>query len=332
MRYMVLTTKHHEGFCLFDSKLTDYNAVKRGPGRDLVAEYVESCRAENLRVGLYYSLMDWHHPDGLRCATDEAARRRFVDYTHGQVKEIMSNYGKIDILWYDVPQPLRTPEDWESEKLNAAVRNLQPDIIINNRSRLPEDFETPEQHLTPAEGNRGWEACMTINDSWGYTPIDTNYKSAWHVVSMLRQVAAGGGNLLLNLGPAPDGGIPPAYKKTLPEVGKWLEEYGPSVYEATDPIPQEWLITGAFTRKGDVVYFHCNRWPGSELAIGGFHGKVLGTRLMNGPEVPFTQVKDRVVITCLPEKAPNKLATVIELKVKGHVNHASGPCMELVSW
>ncbi len=180
-RYMVLTTKHHEGFCLFNSELTDYNAVKRGPGRDLVAEFVEACRAEGLRVGFYYSLMDWHHPDGARCAKNEKARRRFVDYIHGQIRELLTNYGKIDIMWYDVAWPLDA-EGWESEKMNKMVLELQPDIIMNNRNKLPGDFGTPEQRIVPEKGTRMWEACMTFNESWGYTPIDTNYKSAWDIV------------------------------------------------------------------------------------------------------------------------------------------------------
>ena len=132
MRYMVMTTKHHEGFCLFDTRQTDYNAVKHGPGRDLVAEYVEAARAEGLRVGFYYSLMDWHHPDGVLCRTDEAARRRFLDFTHGAVRELCSNYGKIDILWYDVNWPL-TAEGWEAEKMNAMVRRAP----ARNRDQRP---------------------------------------------------------------------------------------------------------------------------------------------------------------------------------------------------
>ena len=316
MRYMVLTSKHHEGFCLFNTRFTDYNAVKQGPGRDLVAEFVEAARAEGLRVGLYYSLMDWHHPDGARCKHDEAARRRFVEFTHGLVRELCTHYGRLDILWYDVHWPL-TPEEWEAAKMNAMVRQLQPDIIINNRSGLPEDFGTPEQHITPEKGGRMWEACMTFNDSWGYTPIDTNYKSAWHIVSMLRQVAAGGGNLLLNIGPAPDGSVPAPCEAELLKVGDWLEKYGPTVYDATDPMEQEWSILGAFTRRGNVAYFHCNRWPGQELAIGGLVNKVLGARLYAGPEIPFTQMGDRLVLHGLPEQAPDPLATVIELQVEG---------------
>ena len=316
MRYMVMTTKHHEGFCLFNSELTDYCAPKRGPKRDLVAEYVDAARSEGMRVGFYYSMMDWHHPDGALCKHDEAARRRFVDYIHGQVRELCSNYGKIDIMWYDVSWPLNA-EEWESAKMNAMVRKLQPDIIINDRSQLPEDFGTPEQHLTPEKGGRAWEACMTFNDSWGYTPIDTNYKSAWQVVSMLRTVAAGGGNLLLNIGPTPAGEVPPVCRRELLKVGKWMDAYGPSIYEASDPMQQEWMITGAFTRKGHTTYYHVNRWPGKELAIGGLQAKVTGARLLNGRKVRFTQTTDRLVLRGLPAEAPDPLATVIELEVEG---------------
>jgi len=316
MRYMVMTTKHHEGFCLFDSKLTDYTAPKHGPKRDLVAEYVKAARAEGLRVGFYHSLMDWHHPDGARCKKDEKARRRFVAYIHGQIRELLTNYGKIDIMWYDVSWPL-TPQEWESEKMNAMVLKLQPDIIMNNRNGLPNDFGTPEGHITPEKGGRAWESCMTFNDAWGYTPIDKRWKDAWQVVSMLRQVAAGRGNLLLNIGPAPSGAVPPVCARVLRHVGAWMDKYGPTVYEATDPMQQEWLITGAFTCKGRSLYFHCNRWPGEELAIGGLVNKVVEARLYGGPKVRFSQVKDRLVLRGLPKFAPNPLSTVIELKIAG---------------
>src|ERR1700726_959571 len=146
-KYMVMTTKHHEGFCNFDTKLTNYCAPKQGPGRDLAREYVEAARAEGLRVGFYYSLMDWHHPDGARCATNEAARRRFVEYTHGLIRELLTNYGKIDVLWYDVSWPLDA-KGWESERMNKMVFDLQPDIIVNNRNKLAGDFSTPDQQIT----------------------------------------------------------------------------------------------------------------------------------------------------------------------------------------
>ena len=331
MRYMVMTTKHHEGFCLFNTRQTDYNAVQRGPGRDLVAEYVEAARAEGLKVGFYYSLMDWHHPDGVLCRTDEAARRRFVDYTHGLVEELMTQYGKIDILWYDVNWPL-SAEGWESARLNARVRELQPHIIINDRSGLAEDFGTPEQHITPESAGRMWEACMTFNDAWGYTPIDTNYKNAWTVLGMLRQVALGGGNLLLNIGPSPEGHVPAPCEKALKQVGRWLKKYGPSVYDATtawkstNPFPWTWTgqATGDFTLQGSKIYFHVNHWAGSTLTIGALENKVISARLMGGPALDFSQSAGRVILTGLPEKAPDSLVSVIELEVEGHPTHSRG--------
>src|SRR5881628_2005889 len=199
-KYMVMTTKHHEGFCNFDTKLTNYCAPKQGPGRDLVAEYVDAARTEGRRVGFYYSLMDWHHPDGARCATDEAARQRFVEYTHGLVRELMTNYGKIDILWYDVDWPLDA-KGWESEKMNGMVFKLQPDIIVNNRNGLPGDFSTPEQEIRATKAGRAWESCMTMNDSWGYQRADDNWKSAKTLVRNVVECAQGGGNYLLNIGP-----------------------------------------------------------------------------------------------------------------------------------
>lgn len=329
MRYIVLTTKHHEGFCLFDTKTTDYNAVKRGPGRDLVAEFVEAARDEGLKVGLYFTLMDWYHPDGARCAYDEAARRRFIDYVHEQIHELCTNYGQVDILWYDMPWPLDSA-GWEADKMNSMARRLQPGVLINNRSQQAGDFGTPEQQITPESGGRAWEACMTFNDSWGYTPIDRNWKSAWQVVSMLRQVAAGGGNLLLNIGPTPEGDVPEPCGSSLLEVGDWLNQCSPSIYDATDPMEQEWQITGAFTRKGSTAYFHCNRWPGSELSIGGLTNRVLDVHLMGGSPVPFEQHNGRLTIRGLPHEAPNPLATVIQIEVDGTPSQVLGAGIELV--
>jgi len=184
MRYMVMTTKHHEGFCHFDTKTTDYCSPKQGPGRDLVREYVDAARAEGMRVGFYYSLMDWHHPDGARCATDDAARKRFVEYIHTHIRELLTNYGKIDVLWYDVSWPLDAP-GWESERMNKMVFELQPDIIVNNRNKLPGDFSTPEQQITADKEGRAWESCMTLNDSWGYQRADDDWKSPRRVIQNL---------------------------------------------------------------------------------------------------------------------------------------------------
>ena len=322
MKYMVMTTKHHEGFCLWDTEQTDYNAAKRGPGRDLVREYVEACREAGLRVGFYYSLMDWHHPDGARCAKDEKARRRFLDFTQGCVRELMSNYGKIDILWYDVSWPLATPKLWESAKMNAMVRRLQPDIIINNRSQLPEDFGTPEEHIQAAEAGRAWEACMTFNGSWGYFPSapDEDWHSSRSVIGMLRQVAGGGGNLLLNIGPAPDGSVPPlAYDRLLP-VGKWLRAYGDAVYGKVDRVQgqlDEWLNHGAWTLKGNTAYYCTGRWVGSEIVIGGLKTKVRRITILGSEtEVAFEQTANQLFLRGLPPQNPDPIARYAVLKLE----------------
>ncbi len=320
MKYMVMTTKHHEGFCLWDTKMTDYNAAKCGPGRDLVAEYVEACREFGLRIGFYYSLMDWHHPDGARCAKDEKARRRFLDYTQGLVRELVTNYGKIDILWYDVAWPLSSPELWESAKMNAMVRRIQPDIIINNRSLLEEDFGTPEEHINPEQAGRAWEACMTFNGSWGWQPAPPeDWHSVRSVLGMLRQVTAEGGNLLLNIGPHPDGSVPKEAVERLTAVGKWTAKNGEALYGKVErPAGRfEWMPTGQFTLKGKTAYYWCTRWPGTELTLGGIKGKLRAASLLaDGRPVAFTQEKDRVILRGLPKNSPDKIAGVTVLKLE----------------
>ena len=321
MKYMVLTAKHHEGFCLWDSQRTDFCAAQRGPRRDLVREFVEACRAEGLKVGLYYSLMDWHHPDGHACAHDEDARRRFVDYTHDLVRELMTQYGRIDILWYDVSWPLPTAAAWESARLNAMVRAAQPHIIINDRSILPEDYTTPEEHITAGSdvGGRGWEACMTFNGSWGWqdTPPE-DWHSARKVLEMLRTCTAWNGNLLLNIGPLPDGTVPELAVERLRTVGRWLERYGEAVYGKVDPITGlEFSNNIQFTRKGRTVYGWMPRWPGRELAIGGVRGAVRRVTLLpDGRALTFRQEKDRLLLTGLPAKCPDRIAGVGMIKLE----------------
>lgn len=167
MKYMVLTTRHHEGFCLWDSKINSFNSVNYGPHRDIVKEFVDACREYGLGIGFYSTLMEWRHPDSSKCAYAGEARRRYQAYIMGLNEELMSNYGKIDILWYDVPDPMESQEGWNALEMNQRIRELQPDIIINNRSFLPEDFTTPEGNVIPAD--KDWEACMTFNGlSWGY--------------------------------------------------------------------------------------------------------------------------------------------------------------------
>jgi alpha-L-fucosidase len=329
-KYMVMTTKHHEGFCHFDSKLTDYCAPRQGPGRDLVREFVDAARAEGLRVGFYYSLMDWHHPDGARCKTDEAARQRFVAYTHGLIRELMTNYGKIDVLWYDVDWPL-TAEQWESERMNQMVFELQPEIIVNNRNGLEGDFSTPEQEISASEKGRAWETCMTMNDSWGYNRGDDSWKSAKTIVSNLANCAGGGGNYLLNIGPTPDGSVPAESVKILETVGQWLESNGKSIYGA-ERGSFSWNSNANYTRRGNVLYIHQQYWPGETpaaewlpffqpatvIAIGGLKTKVKSVRLLRTDQnIRFTQDEFSLRLTTLPSQAPDHPTTVFEVECEG---------------
>jgi alpha-L-fucosidase len=310
MRYMVMTSKHHEGFCHFDTKLTNYSAPKQGPGRDLAREFLDAARAEGLRCGFYYSLMDWHHPDGAKCATDEAARRRFVDYIHGQIRELCTNYGKLDILWYDVAWPLDA-KGWESQKMNDMVLQLQPDIIVNNRNLLPGDFGTPEQEIRAEKEGRDWEACMTMNESWGYHKADDNWKSPKTIVRNLVSCARDGGNYLLNIGPMPDGSIPEESARILNAVGAWAEKNGNSVYGAERCRVRNSLFAN-FTRKGNALYIHVHFWPGETASIGGLQTKVKSARLLaSGKPVSFKQEDFRVQFTGLPATAPDNPVTVI---------------------
>ncbi len=313
MKYMVMTTKHHEGFCQFATGTTEYCAPKQGPGRDLVREYVDAARGEGLRVGFYYSLMDWHHPDGAACATDPAARKRFVEYIHTHVRELMTNYGKIDVLWYDVAWPLDAA-GWESERMNKMVFELQPDILVNNRNRLPGDFSTPEQEITAAQEGRAWESCMTLNDSWGYQRADDDWKSPRRVLQNLIQCSRDGGNYLLNIGPMADGSIPEESLRTLSEAGQWMQRNGTAIY-ASDLCQPRASDYASFTRRGTTLFMHVYFWPGNYVAIAGLQARVLSARyLATGGKISFEQDRFRVRFTGLPQEAPDHPLTTIAIE------------------
>ncbi|MGQ9513973.1 MAG: alpha-L-fucosidase [Thermoproteota archaeon] len=316
MKYMVLTTRHHDGFSLWDSQVSDFTSVKTAAERDFVAEYVDACRRAGMRIGFYYSLLDWRWPaywDG----PDKNPKgwEEFREYVHAQVKELMTNYGKIDILWYDGAWP-HSAEAWRSAQLNEMVRSLQPDIIINNRSGMPEDFDTPEQHIQGS--NRPWETCMTIDDLWwGYHPGDPNLKSPMQLVRNLVRCVAGNGNFLLNVGPKPDGTIPIQQASRLRAVGRWLQLNGKSVYGAgSAPFGQAHL--GQVTTKGNTVYVHIMFWPGSEMCIAGIKNRVLSVNfLATGKKLPFEQQSDRLFVRGLPARAPDPIDTVVEIELDG---------------
>ncbi|MDR2101089.1 MAG: alpha-L-fucosidase [Treponema sp.] len=326
MKYMVLTTRHHEGFSLWDSRANPYNSVNYGPRRDIVREYVDACREYGLRIGFYSSLMDWHHPDGGAAAYDSTARKRFTDYIYALNEELLTNYGKIDILWYDVARPMESFEGWNSLEMNQRLRALQPDILINNRSKLDEDFGTPEERIT-AEKDRDWEACMTYNGiSWGY--VDSSQAGPYsynapQILKMLARCSTGGGNLLLNIGPAPDGSVPPEAVEPLSIVGKWLEKHGDCAYGKIDRNKGWGVGSGlcSLTRKGNMVYFWNWIWPAEgELILGGFVGKLKSARILGtGQNLSFVQEKYRIILRDLPRDGRDPIAgvTVFALEFDG---------------
>ncbi|MDR0908582.1 MAG: alpha-L-fucosidase [Spirochaetaceae bacterium] len=328
MKYMVLTTRHHEGFSLWDSKVNPYNSVNYGPHRDIVAEFVEACRAEGLKVGFYTSLMDWHHPDCGPAAYDSAARKRLTDYILALNTELLSNYGKIDILWYDGDWPLRSFDGWNAVEMNQRLRALQPDIIINNRSHLEEDYGTPEESITP-DGKRDWEACMTFNGiSWGY--VDSEQMAPYavnanQILRMLSICAKDKGNLLLNIGPKADGSVPDEAIAPLTTLGKWLAQNGEALYGKMDKFTMTterglWGVGGmlqSLSRKGSTIYAWQWLWPpNGEIIISGMVGKLLKARILgSGKELPFTQEKYRIIFPNLDMKDRDPIlgATVIAL-------------------
>ena len=308
MKYMVLVTKHHDGFCLWDTKTTPFCATRMGPGRDLVREYVDAARAAGLRVGIYFSLMDWHHPDGLLSETDPAARRRFVEFTHGQIRELMTNYGKIDILWYDVGVPLDAA-GWRSAEMNDMVFRLQPDIVVNNRNWLAGDFATPEQTVSAAD--RDWESCMTINDSWNYDRGDDLWKSPREIVRNLTKCVQDGGNYIVNIGPTADGAIPERERDTLRAVGSWLKANGEAIYGGQRSAVR-FTKTANFTRKGSTLYACIHFRSDRKYTIGGIAVRPTAVRLVStGRPVAFETRGSQLILSGLP--AENGLATVVAI-------------------
>ncbi len=324
MQYVVLTAKHHDGFCLFDSKLTEYKSTRYGAQRDLVREYADAARAEGLRVGLYYSLLDWHHPDypkyddmfhpmrGNEAYKDETIDfDNYLRYLHGQVEELCRDYGKIDILWFDFSYAEMRGAKWKADELIAMVRSYQPDVLIDNRlegggsgygSLLTDhpasyagDFVSPEHHV-PENGIRKpdgsyvpWELCTTCNNHWCYVPTDHLYKTPQLLIHTLVECVSKGGNMILNVGPKPDGTFPPESTALLREIGQWMDENSESLYgcgPAGLPKP-DW---GRYTRKGNTVYAHVMEAPIGAVGLFGIDAANIKSvsRLADGTLMPVS--------------------------------------------
>lgn len=354
MKYFVVTTKHHDGFCLWDSQLTDYKATNTPAGRDLIRPAVEAFRAEGLRVGFYHSLIDWHHPqfpvDGLHPQRDdiefrerEKGRdiRKYAAYLHGQVRELLTEYGKVDIMWLDFSYSQRDwgwsrgkgKADWQSEELVRVVRELQPDILINNRSEMPGDFHTPEQYQprgwVQVDGKPVvWEACQTLNGSWGYDRDNLDWKPVDMLIRMLIDSVSKGGNLLLNVGPTARGEFDPRAMATLEGIGAWMRLHGRSIYGATqsdfEPPPD-----CRYTQRDGRLYLHLFAWPFKHVHLEGLKGRVAYAQLLNdASEIRFLDppaqpantapagLDGNTLTLVLPVQKPDVAVPVIELFLK----------------
>jgi len=353
-KYIVFTTKHHDGFALHDSKASEYDAGSV-LHRDLVKEIVDATRAEGLRVGFYHSVIDWHHdqyeyarskqlPHPLKGQPYPNGKRdhaKYLDYLHGEVNELMSNYGKVDVLWWDYSAvDFQGEEAWRASELMSKVKAKQPAIIMNNRLfRIPEagfsgmgtdaittqmnpkygDFITPEQHI-PATGMPGvdWETCMTMNTTWGYSEHDHQWKSDELLIRNLIDIASKGGNYLLNIGPKGDGSVPPESIESMKAFGKWMKVNGDSIY-GTTASPFEKLEWGRCTQKklagGKTrLYLHVFDWPkDGKLVLAKDAGKSAKARLRaTGKSLPVAVSGGQTTIS-VGSDAADKIATVIEL-------------------
>ena len=323
MKYIVLTTRHHDGYCLFDSKVSDFTAPKTGAGRDLIAEFADACHKAGMRMGFYYSLVDWRFPGVIphRIRKEDSTYKDMVQQAHDQVRELLTNYGNVDILWYDMLIP-GDPELWRSKELNAMARKLQPNIIINDRAGIPGDFATPENAVRAQ--SRAWESCYSLNRTWGYAPYDRNYKPVHELLRLLASCSSQGGNFLLNVAPDPEGRITVEAVERLRPIGKWMEKNGKAIYGA-GPSPVVAPNLGMEARVGDKVYLFIQRWPGSTVPFAWCGSKVKSaTLLANGQAARVEQKGDRVWLHDLPPYPVDPYLNVIELTFEGEPR-ASNP-------
>jgi alpha-L-fucosidase len=307
MKYMIFLVKHHDGFCLYDSKLTDYKST--GPESawkvDVMKEVADACHKAGLKLIIYYSQPDWHHPD-----YRTRNHRRYIEYLHGQVGELLTNYGRIDGFWFDLGGK---PEDWDSVRLFKMMRTLQPWLIINNRCGLPGDFDTPEQQLGKFRLDRPWETCMTLGTQWSWKP-DDKIKSLKECIDVLVTCAGRNGNLALNTGPMPDGRIEPRQAERFREIGRWLKQYGQSIY-GTRGGPF-WGLGCLTTRKDRAVYVHVLKWYDDTVLLPAIPWKIVSHSVLTGGAAVVRQTASGVEVSVPPEHR-QALDTIILLNLDG---------------
>ncbi len=348
MQYAVITAKHHDGYAMYHTKHSGFSIEHSPFGRDIVREFVDAVRAEGVHAGIYFSLIDWHHPD--YPAFTEADKpyafgkwrqpsaeqwERFRAFMFAQVRELLTDYGKIDVIWFDGGWE-RTADQWHAADLAAMIRELQPGILINDRLPGAGDYKTPEQFV-PAQPPAGrWETCMTMNESWAYNPADTRWKSPRTLIQTLCEVAGRGGNLLLNVGPMGDGRLPPEIAERLAAIEPWMARNAESII-GTKPGLQPWQCYGASTKRGDTVYVHLLMRPYDTITVRGVRIKKLRSvrALSTGEMLEFTTRTGIIeslhpdplgeVTIAVPEAAIDDYATVLALEFEPGVLTADAP-------
>ena len=343
MKYIVITSKHHDGFCLWDSKVTDYDIMNATPfKRDVLKELSQACKKHGIKLCFYHSIMDWHHPDAQgafypnyndRKMSNSNFTRYVEDYMKPQLKELVNNYGPLGVLWFDGEWIGDWTESMGKDMYNY-VLGLQPDIIINNRvgkgrkgmdgfsdsEEAVGDFGTPEQRI-PAKGLPGvdWESCMTMNKTWGYVSYDDNWKSTEDLIRKLADIASKGGNFLLNVGPTAEGLIPQPSVERLAAMGQWLKVNGESIY-GTTASPLGEVPWGRCTAKPGKLYLHVFEWPkDGKLEVSSLKDTVTKAYLLadkDKAKLPTTRKGEDNIVVTIPSEAPDKIDTVIVLEIK----------------
>ncbi len=335
-KYIVFLTKHHDGFCLWDTKQTDYNVMNSPLKRDVMRELSEACREQKIALFPYYSTCDWHHPDFPVTSPGGTVERpvsnldRYTEYLEAQVKELILGYGPLLGIWFDVPQRF---DRARGERIIRYVRSLQPDILVNNRTGAPGDFDTPEQKVGRFDNHRPWESCITLGTQWAWKPND-ELKPYTDAVQMLVACAAGDGNLALNTNPMPDGRIEPRQVEIFRQIGSWLAKYGESIYGTrggpfvapSGDIPTrakggrftlpEGGWWGGSTRKDNVIYLHILRWPQDMLYLPAIPRTVVKASVLTGGAVTMRQTAAGLQVS-IPPAQRDAIDTIVKLELDG---------------